>query len=454
MTGKIHLIGIGGIGVSGLAGILLKQGNRISGSDKENSPLMDKLAGLGAKILVGHSADNIRRLQPDFVVHSLAIDSSNPELKEARRLKIPVLTYPEAVGELTKSFFTIAICGTHGKSTVTAMIAKILMENGFDPTVIVGTKLKELGDTNYRVGGSKLLILESCEYKRAFLNYNPRIIVLHTLDPDHLDYYKDFEDYITAFKDFTKKLPSDGYMFSNLDDEDVHSILQEMQKNKFPQYNSFTYSSEYSGANFYLNNNQITGKNIKLGKLNLKIPGKHNRTNALAAFSVASALGIAPRKILHSLNNYAGAYRRFEYIGKIGRTTVIDDYAHHPEEIKASLAGAREAFKNKRICAVFQPHQYNRTKNLLKEFGKAFKDADMVIIPNIYEVRDTEKDKASVSAEILVKEIGRSHPRVLFGNGMIETAKFLKENAKNWKLILTMGAGDVWKIAKDICRAK
>lgn len=454
MTGKIHLIGIGGIGVSGLAGILLKQGNQISGSDKENSPLMDKLAGLGAKIFVGHEADNIRRLRPDFVVHSLAIDGSNPELKEAHRLKIPVLTYPEAVGELTKSFFTIAICGTHGKSTVTAMIAKILIENNLDPTVIVGTKLKELGDTNYRIGGSKLLVLESCEYKRAFLNYNPRIIVLHTLDPDHLDYYKDFEDYITAFKDFTKKLPVDGYMFSNLDDEDSHAILQEMQKNKFPQYNSFTYSSEYPGANFYLNNNQITSKNIKLGKLNLKIPGEHNRTNALAAFSVASALGIAPHKILHSLNNYAGAYRRFEYIGKTGRTTVIDDYAHHPEEIKASLAGAREAFKSRRICVVFQPHQYNRTKNLLKEFGKAFKDADMVIIPNIYEVRDTEKDKASVSAEMLVKEIGRSHPRVLFGNGMIETTKFLKENAKNFGLILTMGAGDVWKIAKDICRAK
>lgn len=446
---KIHFIGIGGIGVSALAGILIKRGKQISGSDKENSSLTDQLALSGAQIFTGHFAANLKD-KPDLVVHSLAIDKNNPELIEARVKKIPTLSYPEAVGQLTNHYFTIAICGTHGKSTVTAMLAKILIENNFDPNVIVGTKLKELGGSNFRVGKSKILVLEACEYKRAFLNYNPHIIVLHTLDPDHLDYYRDFEDYMSAFREFALKLPRDGYFFSNLDDEDIHDVLQTLQKNKFPQSNTFSYSHNYNNSDYYLSKNKIFHKNEPVGELKLQVPGEHNRSNALAAFSVAAMLGVTPHNILKSLNHYTGASRRFETIGKIGRTTIIDDYAHHPEEIKATLLAAREKFGKKQICVVFQPHQYSRTKKFLKEFGRSFTDADMVIIPNIYEARDSKADKSAVSTEILVKEISKHHPRVLNGNGMTETTEFLKKNAKQFSVVLTMGAGDVWKISRDL----
>lgn len=458
---KIHFVGIGGIGVSALAGILNAQGKKISGSDKEISRLTRNLAKAGVKIFEGHAAGNV--VHSDFVVHSLAIPVFNPELKEARRKRIPILSYPQAVGELTKLYRTIAVSGTHGKSTICAMLAKILVENNYDPTVIVGTTLRELDRKNFRLGKSKLLILEACEYKRAFLNYAPQIIVLHTLDPDHLDYYKDFKDYINAFREFADKLPRDGYFFGNLDDEDIHDTLQNIQAKKFPVYNTFTYGMQYAASDFYLHGTQIIKQGKTAGELNLKIPGEHNRMNALAAFAVSSALGLAPKRILKSLNAYKGSSRRFEFKGCIrsgcvrrctrakGKTTlVIDDYAHHPVEIRATLQAAREKFPDKKLCAVFQPHQYSRTKKLLKEFGKAFKDADSVIIPNIYEVRDNAADKKSVSAEKLVNEIKKHHPRARNGKGFEKTIEFLRKNASDFDVILTMGAGDVWKIGNAL----
>lgn len=446
---RIHFIGIGGIGVSALAGILHKKGKSLSGSDQQASATTRFLEKTGIKFYLGHDPKNIKR-ETDLVIYSLAVSESNPELQEAVKRKIPVMSYPEALGEFTKGYYTIAVCGTHGKSTITSFIAKILIENNFDPTVIVGTKIKELDGNNFRVGKSKLLVLEACEYRRAFLNYNPKVIVLHTLDPDHLDYYKDFNDYLSAFKAFAAKLPADGYLFGNLDDEDVHDILQAAQSNKFPASNTFTYSTLYSDCNFHLCGNTVMHRDKEQGVLRLKIPGLHNRTNALAAYSVGSILGIATKNILNSINNYKGADRRFEIKGKIGRTIVIDDYAHHPTEIKATLQAAREMFPKKKICVVFQPHQYSRTKNLLREFGEAFAKSDFVIIPNIYEARDTKKDKMSVSPEILVNEISKNHQKAIYGRGLEETIKHLRANAKNFSVIITMGAGDVWKIADKL----
>lgn len=449
---RIHLIGIGGSGVSALAGILKKLGHIVSGSDNEENSLTEKLKRDGIKIYIGHDKKNIMP-DIDVVIHSLAIPLSNSELTQARKKGIKILSYPEAVGQLTKQYFTIAVCGTHGKSTITSLIAKILIENIFDLTVIVGTKVKELDNTNFRVGKSKILVLEACEYCRAFLNYNPRIIVLHTLDPDHLDYYKSFTNYLNAFRQFANKLPADGYFFANLDDEDVHDILQYLQSKKFAPYNLFTYSTKYSYADFFLKENQIFHKSVGLGELNLKVPGAHNRTNALAAFVVCSMLGIAPKNILKSLNRYEGAHRRFEIKGKIGKTILIDDYAHHPEEIKATLQAAREKFPRKKICVVFQPHQYSRTKNLLEEFSTAFKGANCVIVPNIYEVRDTKKDKKSISPEIFVSRIRKSNKNVFYGQGIKNTVNWLDKNAKKFDVIFTMGAGDVWKIGDSLLKS-
>ena len=434
--GRIHFIGIKGIGISALAGVLKTYGYRISGSDNETG---------------GHNKRNITS-DIDFVIYSLAIPKNNPELLEARRRKISTLSYPEAVGELTKYFFTVAVCGTHGKSTITSMIAKVLIENNFDPTVIVGTKLKELNGNNFRIGKSRILILEACEYKDAFLNYSPSSIILSTLDPDHLDYFKNFEDYKKSFRIFSEKLPKNGYFMGNLDDEDVHEIFKNLQMKAFPTYNMFTYSTKHNHSNFYLNGKQIMQHGEKVGELNLKIPGEHNRSNALAVFAICRILSnITPKNILRSLNNYKGSFRRFEIKGKIGKTIIVDDYGHHPAEIEATLQAAREKFPNKKICVVFQPHQYSRTKKLFKEFGLCFSKADYVIIPNIYEARDKTVDKKSVSAEELVAEIKRHNTNVIFGDGLKNTIKYLKQNYKKFDVIITMGAGDVWKVAADIC---
>lgn len=449
---KIHVVGIGGIGLSALASILQRQGNMLSGSDRVSSFITEKLQLDGITVFTdGHHGGNVPA-KTDRVIYSLAIPEDNPELVEARRRKIPTFTYPEAVGELTREFRTVSIAGTHGKSTVTAMVSKILIENNFDPSVIVGTVLNELDGRNFRLGASKLLVIESCEYKRAFLNYFPGVILLNTLDPDHLDYYKDFNDYISAFDDFALRLPRDGYFFANLDDENVHEVLKRLQQTKFPSYNTFTYSSKYPGSTFYLKENDIYHESKLVGKLDLKVPGFHNRMNALGAFALCAIFGVAPTAILKSLNAYAGAYRRFELKGHIGRTAVIDDYGHHPVEIKATLQAARERFGRGKICVVFQPHQYNRTKNLFNDFAMSFGEADTVIIPNIYEVRDTNKDRSSVTAQDLVSAIFKNHPhgKVLFGDGIEKTEEYLKKNHAQYAAILVMGAGDITDLANDL----
>ncbi len=448
---RIHFVGIGGIGVSALAQILHSHGKEISGSDQETSALTEIMSQDGIQILVGHSAENLSK-NTELVIHSLAIPDSNPELREARKLHIPILSYPQAVGKLTRQFYTIAISGTHGKSTVTAMITKVLIENGFDPNVIIGTKLSELGNNNFRVGSSKLLVLEACEYMRAFLNYHPRVSVIHTIDSDHLDYYKDFEDYKSAFLEFALKLPRDGHLIVNADDEDIHAIMQHMRKNKFPVYNTIMYGGEYVTADYNLKGDKIYKKNEPVGTLHLSVPGAHNRSNALAAFAVCSFMGIAKKNILKSLNSYGGAFRRFEIKGKIGKTVIIDDYAHHPTEIRATLQAAREKFSKGKICAVFQPHQYSRTRQLLPEFATCFDDADCVIVPNIYAARDSAYDKASVSPQKLVDVISANHKNAHYGDGFDNTLAILRRSASKFTAIITMGAGDVWKIAESLLK--
>lgn len=443
---RIHMIGIGGIGMSALAQLLHRGGVSLSGSDREPSALTQKLEKIGIRMYYGHEASHVTH-ETDLVIGSLAIGDDNPELLAARRLRIPFITYPEALGEITRRHDTIAICGTHGKSTTTAMIGHILIDAGFDPTVIVGATVPELGGSNFRYGKSKLLVLESCEYKRAFLHYSPRIVLMHTIDPDHLDYYKDEADYSSAFKKFAAKLPRNGFFFGNLDDEDVHEVFHHLQSKKFPTYNTFTYGIAYGQGDFSIQKDELFHRGKPVGTLHLQIPGLHNRSNALAAFSVCALLGVAPRDILRSLHSFRGAGRRFEYKGTYKGVTIIDDYAHHPAEIKATLQAAGERFAGKKICVVFQPHQYNRTKHFLKEFGAAFGGSDLVVVPNIYDVRDSAGDRKSVSAEALVAEITKNRVRAHHGEGFEKTISFLKKHAAKFDVIVTMGAGDVWKIA-------
>jgi len=397
---KLHFIGIGGIGVSALAKYYRIKGHKISGSD----------------IAFGkHSAKNIPK-NTDFVIYSPAVKPSNPEIKEARRRKIKIQSYPQALGELTKKYFTIAISGTHGKSTTTAMIGLLLIKAGLDPTVIVGTKVKEFGDSNCRVGKSQYLVIEACEHEESFLNYFPDIAVITNIEPDHLDYYKNFNNVKKAFAKFAKKLKKNGVL-----------IVE----------------SEYKNP-----------KDAKKLKKILKVPGEHNVHNALAALAVARVLKIPDKISFKALSEYKGSWRRFEIKKlEIGnwKLEIVSDYAHHPTEIKVTLKAAREKYPKKKIWCVYQPHQYQRTYYLFNDFVKVFKKVpvDKLIITDIYDVagRENEIIKKRVSSEKLVKTIKRKKVVYLAKEKILN---YLKDNLQGGEVVIIMGAGDIYQLVDHI----
>ncbi|OIO52472.1 hypothetical protein AUJ78_01295 [Candidatus Peregrinibacteria bacterium CG1_02_41_10] len=430
---KFHLLGIGGIGLSALAQILQAQGRTVSGSDESESEITQALKKKGIKIFIGHSEknlplSNVKCQMSIAVIYSLAIPRDNPELKLARKLKLPLFSYPQALGELTKEKFTIAVCGTHGKSTTTAMLAKILIEGNLNPSVVIGTKVNDLGGTNARVADSNYLLIEACEYKEAFLNYQPNLIVVTNLEPDHLDYYKTPQKYYQAFVKFFRKLGPTGQLVI------FNQAVLELLK--------LTPLSEVWEAEPFL---------TKLPSL--QVPGAHNRENAAVAYAAARALNVPDSVIQAVLANFTGTWRRFESLGKTSKGAIIySDYGHHPTAVRATLSAAREKYPDQKIICVFQPHQYNRTHYFLEEYAHAFFQADQVIIPNIYAARDTKQDLASISPEKLVKSIQKHHPNVLYGNGLENTLQVLQKTNGPNDLILLMGAGDVYKLGEKLVK--
>jgi UDP-N-acetylmuramate--alanine ligase len=442
--GSIHLIGIGGSGLSALARVLKKRGCKISGSDMTKSGVIEKLLKEKIKVSIGHKREFLPK-DAELVIHSSAVDSENPELKEAMKRKIPVMTYAKAVGFLSEEYKTISICGTHGKTTTTALAAAVFIACKKDPTVIVGSQIKELNGKNCRCGKGENLIVESCEHFRSFLNYSPSIIIITNIEADHLDYYKDLKDYISAFKAFIDRLPKSGLVIANGDDANVRKILKNYKKAKVVLY------GKNKNNDYMLSGNEIKKGGKKLAKLDMKIPGTHNLMNAAAVIALTSEQKIPIKTAATALSSYQGSARRYELKGIIGSTHIIDDYAHHPTEIAATLKAIREKFgKKSKILCVFQPHQYSRTRLLMKGFAKAFGDADEVIIPNILSIRDKSADIKSVTPEKLVKEISRFHSRALYLGGFDKTAAYVKKHLKDYDVVLTMGAGDVWKIADII----
>lgn len=426
---KIHLIGIGGIGVSALAQYYLAKGHVVSGSDLVSSEITDSLKEKGIKIFIGNSVENVRD-NFDLVVYSPAVKKDNPELKKAKDLKIMVKSYPEALGDLTKEYYTIAVAGAHGKSTTTAMIALVLTKAGLDPTVIVGTKLKEFGNSNFRFGKSKFLVIEACEYDSSFLCYLPKITVITNIDKEHLDYFKTFANVKKAFKDFILKTPADGFLVFNKDDKNFPKISK-------PKFKTVGFSIKQKEA-------------PKLKKI-MKVPGQHNALNAIATLRVANILGIPEKVSFKSLSEFNGTWRRFETKqgGANGKKiTVISDYAHHPNEIEATLKATREKYSNKEIWCIFQPHQHQRTHYLFADFVKTFRKMpiDRIIITDIYDVagRETKKINKEVSSEKLVKKINQKNVFYL----PIEELEFnIKESIKSGEVLIIMGAGDIYKLA-------
>jgi len=452
---KIHFVGIGGIGVSALARYYLEKGCQVSGSDLVSSEITEALKAKGAKIFIPHrsklgTGQAEKHKLPDLVIYSPAVPKENPELKKARKLGIKCLSYPEALGELTKKYFTIAVSGTHGKSTTCAMIGLLLIKAGFDPTVIVGTKLKEFGDSNCRVGKPirqaqgkiQYLVIEADEHMASFLNYWPKIIVLTTIEADHLDFYKNLKNILKAFKKFTSHLPKDGILIANKDDKNRDTSI-------------FTFTKNGRVPIFYSLKQKESEKLRKI----LKIPGVHNVSNALATLTVARALEIPDRISFKALAEYKGSWRRFDIKRvKINNKSliIINDYGHHPTQIKVTLKAAREKFPKRKIWCIFQPHQYQRTYYLFKDFVKTFREAkkkswfDKLIITDIYDVAGREKPeiKREVSSEKLVAELNKKQRdnKILHIATLQETAEYLLGNLRGGEVLIIMGAGDIYKL--------
>ncbi|OGD68582.1 hypothetical protein A2996_01210 [Candidatus Campbellbacteria bacterium RIFCSPLOWO2_01_FULL_34_15] len=420
---KIHFIGIGGIGVSAMARMALKEGKKVTGSNLAESEITSELKKLGAVIKFHHDGENIE-YGTDLVIFSPAVPKDNPELLKAKKIGIPAISYPRSLGDVSENKYTIAVSGTHGKTTTTAMLADVLRDSYFDPTVVVGSLLKK-EKTNFIHGNSKYFVTEACEYKRSFLELKPNILVITNIDLDHLDYFKNIFDIQKAFKELIAKMDEKDYIVCDPNDKRVAPALVKAVS-KVVDYTT-------QGA---------------IG-LNLKIPGEHNIKNAFACLAVANILGINHSDAIKSLNNFEGTWRRFELKGKTKKGALIyDDYAHNPTEVQVTLKGAREFFKDKKITVIFQPHLYSRTKIFLEDFAKSFNDVDRVIVLPIYAARE-EEDK-EINSKILASKIKKNNRETYY----IEYEKMLNEfNSDIFgqeDVILTMGAGDVYKIGEKI----
>lgn len=447
----IHFIGIGGISMSGLAEILLEEGFTVSGSDSKESPLTEKLEKEGAVIHYGQSADNITD-DIDCVVYTAAINRRNPELMEAVARKIPMLTRAELLGQLMKNYETpIAVSGTHGKTTATSMISHILLEADLDPTISVGGILKAIGG-NIRVGSSGTFLTEACEYTNSFLHFFPKISVILNIEEDHLDFFKDLEDIRHSFHQFAALLPSDGTLVINGDIKNYEEIYSGLDCHVVTYGSSpdFDYSfadiryDEHGHVSF-----ELLKKGEKTGRIALSVTGDHNVSNALAAIAVAELMDISADTIQKGLLSFTGTDRRFEYKGTFNGVTVVDDYAHHPTEIAATLKAAQHSPHNAVWC-VFQPHTYTRTKAFFHEFAEALSHADHLILADIYAARET--DTLGVSSEALAEEAKKLGTDALYLPTFADIETFLKEHCQPGDLLITMGAGDIVTVGEDLLK--
>ena len=421
----IHFIGIGGSGISALAWLALSHGIKVSGSDMGENPTIKKLRAEGAEIFVGHRAENLNEMA-ELVIYTEAIDrGNNPEFLAAEKAGVRRLSYFQALGEMSAHKKTIVVTGTHGKTTTTAMLGQALIKAGIDPTVIVGSSVRAFEGRNIHVGHSQWMVVEGCEYRRSFLSFKPFGMIVLNCELEHVDYYKDEDDYVRAFEELAEKLPGDGFLVYNGKDENCQKI------------------------------NAVTKcKGIAISDAEgivLKIPGDFNKLNAAHARAAALEIGADADKVQSGLAEFSGTARRMEIKGETHPEqgeekgiTVIDDYGHHPTEVRATLSALKEKYPESRLICVFQPHQYSRTHQLIGDFKTAFGDADEVIIPNIFEARDTAEDKAKISAEKLAGEI----PSARFGDGFENTVAWLRQNTRPGDIVVTMGAGDVYKVGE------
>lgn len=441
----IHFIGIGGISMSGLAEILLEKNYIVSGSDMNKSNITDKLQSMGAKVYIGHESKNVEHA--GLIVYTAAISEDNPEIIKAKELNIPLMDRAEFLGKLMKGHkYNIAISGTHGKTTTTSMITHICLKADLDPTILVGGDL-DIINGNVRTGKSEYFITEACEYKASFLKFYPYIGTILNIDADHLDYYKDIQDIQDTFVKFAKLIPQEGYLVAYAEDPHMEPVLQACTANILTYgidkgdilAKNITYN-EKACASF-----DVFQNNNKLFSVNLNVPGKHNLLNSLSSICIALILDISYEDIKLGIESFGGAHRRFELKGTKNGITVIDDYAHHPTEIKATLKAAKNYPHSKVIC-IFQPHTYTRTITLFNEFTECFYDADEIILADIYAAR--EKDTGIVSSLMLGDALRLKNLNCKNFHSFEEILTYLNDSLNEGDLVLTVGAGDVYKIGE------
>ncbi len=438
----VHFIGIGGSSMSGLAEILLSQGYTVSGSDIKSSKATQKLESKGAHVTIGHKAENVSN--PDLVVYTVAVKEENPEMVRSRELNIPVIDRAELLGLMMKRYsFGIGVAGTHGKTTTTSMITTVMLEAGTDPTAHMGGELDAISG-NTRIGNSQYFITEACEYYSSFLKFHPFMAVILNIEMDHVDYFRDLAHIKDTFGQFVSLVPSDGYIVACADDENTLSVIGGRDCNIIT-YGLKNPDAMWTAGNIRYNTSgcgtfDVYREGKLLGTVALSVPGPHNVSNALAAIAACHTCGCSMESIISGLLAFGGSHKRFELKGLVDNIRVIDDYAHHPSEVQATLNAAANAEHNKIWC-VFQPHTYTRTKAFIDKFAQSFGHADNIVITDIYAAR--EKDPGDIHASMLAEKIRLNGGNATYISDFQEIAQYLDRHAQPGDLILTMGAGDV-----------
>lgn len=448
---KIHFIGIGGISMSSLAEILLNRGFKVEGSDSTPSAITDSLAKIGIKVDIGQKAENISK-DCDLVVYTAAVPETNPELMAAREMGIDTIDRAELVGMMMLCYDNpVSVAGTHGKTTTSSMVSEIFLKAGLDPTISIGGMMPSIGG-NYHVGGRKYFVLETCEYRDSFLKFNPHSAIILNIDRDHTDYFKTMEQMYGSFNKFVKRIAKGGFLVINNEIKDKEKVIDGFTekvitygKNEKADWHPENIVYDELGHGSYT----AVRKDGKTLDVKLSIPGEHNVYNSLSAIALAMEYGIGEGAILGGIKAYTGTDRRFQYKGSFNDVKVIDDYAHHPTEIRATIGSARKNDIN-RLWICFQPHTYTRTHDLLNEFAKALSGADKVVLVDIYASR--EKDTGLVSSKDLAEKISALGTEVHYIPTMDEAEVFLKENCSPHDMLITMGAGDIFKLGESIIK--
>ncbi len=447
---RVHMIGIGGCGMIGAAGVLLRRGASVTGSDRSESGALLRLRDLGVDVRVGQCEDNLPA-ECDMVVHSAAIPDNNPELIAARRRGLRVVKYSQLLGLLMAGQQGIAVAGTHGKSTTTAMVAFVLREAGADPSFVIGAGVEQLGGGS-GVGDGPHFVVEACEFDRSFLNLRPRLSAILNLEEDHLDYYKDLDAIIESFRAFSAMVPADGVLVVNGEDRNAMRAAEGItaRVETFGFEEGVTWRAEILDCENGCFRFVVHRDGAAVTEIKLMIPGRHHVANATAATALCIHGGIAPERIAAALGEFTGARRRLTFHGKVDGVSVVDDYGHHPTEIQVTLRAAREYYNPRKMFVVFQPHQHSRTRFLLNDFARSFGSADVVILPEIYFVRDSESERELINSQALVERIHAVGGDARFENSFDAIVAQLCNEVEPGDLVVTMGAGDVHRVADSL----